>query len=177
MIIGSFPIGKFSDPSRRHEIKEHEFEFFFGGERNLLWRLLGDTFGVKLAKKEDIIRLLTREKIGIGDVIHSCVRKDGRASDKDLLEIEWNTGLLDIIRNKKIEKVYFTSKTVERWFYRLFPEATDLRARTLISPSAQSVRALASRQDFRSWRKNNPQAKAYDFILKDYKKAFLAPLD
>lgn len=177
MIIGSFPIGKFSDPGRRHEIKEHEFDFFFGGERNLLWRLLGDTFGVKLTKKDDIVELLTKQKIGVGDVIHSCVRKGGRASDKDLQDIEWNLDLVRTLRKKQIKKIYFTSKTVERWFYRIFPEATDFEARTLISPSAQSVRSLFSREDYRVWRKKNPEAKAYDFILKDYKKAFLRPLD
>ncbi len=59
LLIGSFPIGKFSDPSRKHEIKENEIEFFFGGEKNLLWRLIGDTFGVKLKSKKDIVKLLT----------------------------------------------------------------------------------------------------------------------
>lgn len=177
MIIGSFPIGKFSDPSRRHEIRPHEFDFFFGGERNLLWKLLGDTFGAELRTKDAIVKLLTEKKIGVGDVVRSCVRNEGRASDKDLLEIEWNTDLIRDIRKKNIELLYFTSKTVERWFYRLFPEARDIQAITLISPSAQSVRALGSRSDFRDWRRKHPHTPAYAFILKTYKKAFLGAQD
>lgn len=177
MIIGSFPIGKFSDPNRKHEIKGHEFEFFFGGERNLLWKLLSDTFETPLRKKEDIVKLLRSKKIGVGDVILSCVRNEGRASDKDLLQIEWNTQLIRDIRKMKVEHLYFTSKIVERWFYRLFPDAHDIEATTLISPSAQSVRGLGSREDFRSWRRKNPQTPAYFFILESYKKAFLPSLD
>lgn len=177
MIIGSFPIGKFSDPSRRHEIKEHEIDFFFGGEKNLLWKLLADTFHVKLTDKRAIESFLRKEKIGVGDVIRSCVRNEGRASDKDLLDIEWNSDLIHDLRKNRIERLYFTSKTVERWFFRLFPDAGDIETFTLISPSAQSARALGGDAEFKSWRRKNPQARAYDYILKSYKKAFLRSED
>jgi G:T/U-mismatch repair DNA glycosylase len=177
MFIGSFPIGKFSHPGRAHEIKTNEILFFFGGEKNLLWRLVGDSFGVKLRTKEDIVSLLTEKHLGVGDVIRSCVRREGRASDKDLLEIEWNTDLLAEIRKHKIKRLYFTSKGVEKWFYRLFPEARDITAVTLISPSAQSARSLGGRDDFKAWRKKNPESPTYDFILKSYQKALFGPLD
>ncbi len=171
MIIGSFPIGKFSHPDRSHEIKDHEIRFFFGGEKNLLWKLIGDTFGRKLSSKKDIVELLTEKNIGIGDVIKSCVRQNGGGSDKDLLEIEWNKELLSVIKKHKIERVFFTGKGVEKWFLKLFPEA-HLEMITLVSPSAQSARALGKRPDFRAWRKKNPHTPVYEFILISYKKAF-----
>jgi G:T/U-mismatch repair DNA glycosylase len=175
MLIGSFPIAKFSDPTRKQEIKGHEIDFFFGGEKNLLWRLIGDTFGVKLKNRKDIVKLLTEKHIGVGDVIRSCVRREGRSSDKDLQDIEWNTELLGLIRKNRIRKLYFTSRGVEKWFYRLFPEARDLEAITLISPSAQSARALGGTESYKKWRRNNPLTPTYDFILKSYQKAFLEP--
>ncbi len=177
LLIGSFPIGKFSDPSRKNEIKENEIDFFFGGEKNLLWRLIGDTFGVKLKSKKDIVKLLTEKRIGVGDVISSCVRHEGRASDKDLLEIEWNTDLLKLIRKNKIQRLYFTSTGVEKWFYRLFPDARDIESFTLISPSAQSARALGGSEIFKEWRKKNPLTPTYQYILKTYQKAFLGRLN
>jgi G:T/U-mismatch repair DNA glycosylase len=178
MLIGSFPIGKFSDPRRKHEIKSHEIGFFFGGEKNLLWKLLGDTFGVSLKNKNDIVAFLKKQKLGVGDVIRSCVRRNGKASDKDLLEIEWNIELLDELHEKKIRRLYFTSKGVERWFYRLFPEARDeFEAIVLISPSAQSARGLGGSAEFKKWRKKNPNESAYQFILKSYKDAFLRSQD
>ncbi len=171
MIIGSFPIGKFTHPGRRDEIKEHEINFFFGGEKNLLWRLIGDTFGRKLRSKKDIVDLLTEQHIGIGDVIKSCVRNNGGGSDKDLLEIEWNTELLSVIEKHKIKRVFFTGTGVEKWFRKLYPEA-GLEMITLVSPSAQSARALGRRPEFRAWRKKNPALPVYEFILISYKNAF-----
>lgn len=174
MIIGSFPIGKFSHPERRNEIKSNEIDFFFGGETNLLWRLIGDTFGRKLNSKKDIVQFLKVEKIGMGDVILSCVRHNGGGSDKDLQKIEWNTDLLTLIKKNKIKRLYFTGKGVEKWFHKLFPDA-NLEMITLISPSAQSARALGGSPHFRAWRKLNPQASFYQFILRSYKKAFQRP--
>lgn len=107
MIIGSFPIGKFTDPDRWHEIKSNEFDFFFGGERNLLWKLLAEVFEVKLQTREDIINLLKKKKMAVGDVISSCKRKNKSASDVDLFDIEWNVRLIEIIRKNHIQKVFF----------------------------------------------------------------------
>lgn len=172
MIIGSFPIGKFSDPKRRHEIKPHEFEFFFGGEKNLLWKLLADVFNLTFKNRDDIKKFLTSKGIAIGDVIISCRRKEGGGSDSDLYDIIWNEDLLEKIRAHKIRRVFFTSKKVESWFNRLFPESDDIEKITLISPSAQSVRSIPRRADYQEWLKENPNEKIYQFILSFYRSKF-----
>lgn len=172
MIIGSFPIGKFTDPARRHEIKSNEVDFFFGGEKNLLWKLLAEVFEVNLQSREDIIKLLKMKKIAVGDVIRSCRRKQKGASDVDLFDIEWNDGLLRVIRKNHIQKVFFTSRKVELWFNKMFPDSHDLEKVTLISPSAQSIRALPQRQDYQRWVKHHPAENKFSFILLDYKKKF-----
>lgn len=172
MIIGSFPIGKFTHPKRRHEIKEHEFDFFFGGEKNLLWKILGEVFKVKITQKEDIIRLLERKKLAVGDVIRSCRRKNNSAADADLFDIEWNLKLIDVIHEHRIKKVFFTSKKVEQWFNKLFPDADDLEKITLISPSGQSLRSLPRRPEFKAWLDRHPGEKKLRFIVDDYRKKF-----
>jgi hypoxanthine-DNA glycosylase len=172
MIIGSFPIGKFSDPERKNEIKSHELEFFFGGEKNLLWKLLGQVFNHPVSTRKEVITLLTLHGLAIGDVIKSCRRKGGGASDSDLYDVDWNSELVDVIRKKNITRVYFTSKKVEQWFNKLFKETEDLEKITLISPSAQSVRSITRREDFKNWIKSNPGVKMFEFILHDYKKKF-----
>lgn len=172
MIVGSFPIGKFTDPKRKEEIKSHEFDFFFGGEKNLLWKLLGAVFNHPVKSKEDIQKLLTNKKLAVGDLIVSCRRKKGGASDSDLYDIIWNTELLDVIRKNKIRKLYFTSKQVETWFAKLFPESDDLRKITLISPSAQSVRSLVKRPDFKTWLAANSELPKFEYILQDYRRKF-----
>lgn len=172
MIVGSFPIGKFSNPSRRIEIKAHEHDFFFGGEKNLLWKLLGAVFQMKVTHKKDIVRMLEMHGLAIGDVIESCERKDHGGSDSDLINIQWNHELIHTIRKYKIKKVYFTSKKVEAWFQKLFPDTSDLIKITLISPSAQSVRSITRREDYIKWFKSHPDAPKFDFILSDYRKKF-----
>lgn len=171
MIIGSFPIGKFTDPKRKSEIRPHELDFFFGGEKNLLWKLLGASVGKELRTKEEVIDYLEEKGLAVGDVIRSCRRKGGRASDSDLYDIEWNHDLLEIIRRNRIETVYFTSKKVQGWFNRLFPEA-KLQEILLISPSAQSVRSIVKTEGFLKWRRTHPQAPVRDYIFWVYSNIF-----
>ncbi|HXH30693.1 MAG TPA: hypothetical protein VNJ01_07755 [Bacteriovoracaceae bacterium] len=168
MIIGSFPIGKFTDPGRRHEIKAHEFDFFFGGEKNLLWKLVGDCFGQSLKTRQALEEFLEENGMAIGDVICSCERKKGSASDADLFRIEWNQDLFSVIQKNNIKKIFFTSRQVEKWFLRLFPHSESLEKTLLISPSAQIFRSLSRREDFIIWKKNHPKEKSYNFILLDY---------
>lgn len=172
MIVGSFPIGKFSNPKRRHEIKPHEFDFPFGGEKNLLWKLLGEVFNKKLTSKEEIVKLLVSKKIALGDVIKSCRRKDGGGSDSDLYDIIWNKELIKVINDNNIKKIFFTSKKVESWFNKLFPDSDHLEKITLISPSAQSVRSLHKHPDYEKWHKHHPDERRYDFILFYYRAKF-----
>lgn len=172
MIIGSFPIGKFTNPSRKKEIKPHEHDFFFGGEKNLLWKLIGHAFDRELVTKEQIVQLLETYGIAIGDVIHCCKRKKGSASDADLYEIQWNQQLLQVIDQNHIEVIYFTSRKVENWFERLFPESQHLEKINLISPSAQSLRSLGRNQEYLSWKEKYPQRAALDFLKDHYRKKF-----
>lgn len=172
MIIGSFPIGKFTDSKRRKEIKSHEIDFFYGGEKNLLWKLLGDVYKVNLTDKDTITRFLNSKHLALGDVIASCVRLYGGASDADLRDIKWNKKLLEVITENKIPIVYFTSKKVAHWFNQLFPSAQNLLKVTLISPSAQSVRSLQNDADFKEWLNKNPGKKTYFFLLQDYRNKF-----
>lgn len=172
IIIGSFPIGKFSNPKRHHEIKEHEMDFFFGGEKNLLWKLLGHCCGVELKTKQDVIKLLEQKGIAVGDVIVSCRRKEGRASDSDLYDIKWNKDLIDVIKKNKIKRLYFTSMQVHKWFKRLFEIPQDIEVIQLISPSAQSARALVRMQSYIVWKSDHPDAKTIEFIYDSYRKVF-----
>lgn len=171
IIIGSFPIGKFTDPERRGEIKASEKDFFFGGERNLLWKILSEVYQVPLTTREEIQDFLIQKKIGIGDVIKSCVRDRGGASDSQLLDIEWNTDLLKIINAHDIHRVYLTSRQVEKWFKRLFPETSGLELITLFSPSGQTARSLVRMPAYQNWLKLKPHGTTFEYLVKSYKEA------
>lgn len=172
MIIGSFPIRKFTDPKRQHEIRPQEMDFYYGGEKNQLWKILAEIYETPLESRAQVKRFLKTHKIAMGDVIRSCYRKDGGSSDKDLKEIEWNTELYSVLKQKKIYKVFFTSQFVARNFERLFPQSQDISKKILISPSAQSYRSLGKNPAFQAWREIHPQRSMREFILESYRKNF-----
>lgn len=172
MIIGTFPIGKFTHPERRHEIRENEMDFFFGGQTNLLWKLLAAAFREDLSSPQTIKKFLKLKQMGIGDLIISCRRKNGSAADTDLFDIEWNVDLLKKIDHRGIKTVYFTGKKVEDWFQKLFPETSHLKKISLISPSAQIFRSLPKREDYQLWRKKFPDEPSLTFLVNDYREKF-----
>jgi G:T/U-mismatch repair DNA glycosylase len=173
MIMGSFPIGKFSNPKRRHEIKPHEIDFLFGGEGNQLWKLLGKSFDVTLDTKEKIIAFLEKERISIGDVIVSCRRKKGSGNDSDLYDIEWNPDLHDIIKKNKFKRIYFTSKSVYHWYVKHIGRVEGPEEIFLLSPSANGVRSIPRLKEYQEWEKTvDMEKKTSVFRELFYKKIF-----
>ena len=81
------------------------------------------------------------KKLVWGDLVKSCRRKEGSASDSALYDIEWNLDLYPEIVERKIKTLYFTSKFVEKNYHRLFPDS-KINEILLLSPSAQSYRSL-----------------------------------
>lgn len=173
LIIGSFPIAKFTNPKRRKEIKPHEIDFYYGGEGNQLWSLLGKCFDLNLNSKENIIHFLNKNKISMADVIKSCLRKNGGSNDSDLYDIEWNNKLHSLIGNYRFKKIYFTSKKVYRWYCQHIGRVEGPKEIILISPSANGVRSLSRLKEFKTWEKTvNIEKKATVFRELFYKKIF-----
>jgi hypothetical protein len=59
-IIGSFPIEKFTRLDMNKEIKPNEINFFYGGEKNRLWKILSQVFKTTLSSKDLISRGIKR---------------------------------------------------------------------------------------------------------------------
>jgi G:T/U-mismatch repair DNA glycosylase len=169
LLIGSFPISKFTNPAKRSEIKSHEIDFYFGGEKNFLWKILSHLFQTDLKSKKNIINFLTKEQIGIVDLINSCRRIQGHSSDSSLYDIEWNHQIDLLLKKYPIEYLIFTSKGVEQWFRRLYPQI-KMPSLTLISPSAQSYRSLSPFLAYKKWKKTYPTRKPIEFIELYYRK-------
>lgn len=158
LIIGSFPIGKFTHPERKHDIKSHEIDFYYGGEGNQLWKLLSRVFDVDLSSREKIIAFLEENHLSMADVIKSCRRKGGSANDADLYDIEWNTGLRDFIEKNHFKRLYFTSKKVYHWYVKHIGRGRDSDGGRpeeiiLLSPSANGLRSIPRMKEYQEWLK------------------------
>lgn len=174
ILIGTFPVGKFTNPLRRDEINpDKDMDFFYGGSTNPFWKLIGECLGTKLNNKNEIIEALSSRHIAIGDVIKSCRRINGSASDNDLKEQEWNLNLLEVVRTAGIKELIFVSKTVEKWFRENIGEPVGLKTITLFSPSPQALIRVPSLPAFKEWQFNNPDGRPSAYRLYLYKKALL----
>jgi hypoxanthine-DNA glycosylase len=111
LIIGSFP-GK---PNKINT-------WFYGNKRNQFWPILESVYKTKLDTVPQKKKLLKRQQIAVTDIIFSCVRSNDNNSDTNLKQITYNSKAIEDILNKnKIEKIFFTSRFVEKLFKKVFP--------------------------------------------------------
>lgn len=176
LIIGTFPIRKFT-ARLMSEIKPHEIDFHYGGEGNQLWKLLGASFELELTSKEAIQSFLEKQKLGVGDLIRSCRRKNQSSLDKDLYDIEWNTNLIELIQKHEIKNLYFTGKGVRQWFDRYILKPANFKPNceliTLLTPASTGARAIGNMEEYKRYKDANPLASTFDFRLEFYRSLFI----
>jgi G:T/U-mismatch repair DNA glycosylase len=174
IIVGSFPIAKFTNPALKSKIKAKEIDFSYGGEKSHLWNLLGLALNESLSSKTEITAFLERKGIAIGDVVASCKRRNGYSSDTDLREIVFNHELKSIIEREDIRQILFTSTRVRQWFNSKIGCQNTVEQTLLISPSGSGMRALnrMHQKQYESWRIRHPDGSLPDFRLSFYKKIF-----
>ena len=126
LIIGSFP-GK-----GQAEKTISETDWFYGAKRNTFWKIMEGVYGTELKTTSAKQKLFTSLNMGIGDIILKAVRTANTNSDDNLHVIEYNdSAIKKILKQHKIETVFFTSQFVYKIFKKLFPEFTN----TVVLPS------------------------------------------
>ena len=119
LLLGSF-IGK--EAIRGTPYYDATYDWFYGTKRNQFWPILEEVYGMKLKTKHDKQELFTKLGISITDIIHSCERQKESNLDNNLTKKVYNMAITGILENNEIEKVFFTSRDVEREFKREFRE-------------------------------------------------------
>lgn len=169
LIIGSIPPERFCiDPKL---LKEKDFDFYYGSRDNHFWKLLGMATHTIYPNKEhpidDCKQLLTTLHCGITDIVASCDRVQGSASDSNLKNIAYQPIWQYIQQNLKIKTLIYTSHFVQQQVYHYFrhtlgntwkkeqledygdrhrrlrfPDGISLEDWTLYSPSPQALKGL-----------------------------------
>jgi hypoxanthine-DNA glycosylase len=128
LIVGSFP-GK---EHTQNEIDDKQW--FYGAKRNQFWKILQGVYNMDLNDRKEKQALFRKLKIGIADIIESCVRMENTNLDQNLKIINYNKSEIEeILKIKTLETVFFTSRFVEKEFKKLFPHFT--KTDVLPSPS------------------------------------------
>ena len=125
--------------------KSPEYDWFYSTKRNQFWPILENIYDKELKTKKQKKDLLKELHISMTDIIKSCERKKSNSSDINLVNIKYNKkGIKKILSKNKIEKIFFTSRFVEKGYRRVFKECIDkypdIELITLPSPSPRYAR-------------------------------------
>lgn len=128
LILGSFPVPKYTQDSLFYKMSEKEREnvWYYQSKRSEFWKLIAETYSVKdkesfFENKTEKMKLFENNLIGIADVFFSCSRKDKKSSDDGgLKNIVYNDSLFNHVKtNKHLSRIVFTSKFVEIHFFKM----------------------------------------------------------
>lgn len=135
LILGSF-IAKRKDKS---------YDWFYSNKTNQFWPIMEKVYGTRLTTKAEKKRFLRKRRMAMADIISQCERRDGNSRDENLTKIVYNRkAIARILRENKIEKIFFTSRYVEMAFRKHFGDLVikypKIKYYTLPSPSPRYAR-------------------------------------
>jgi hypoxanthine-DNA glycosylase len=116
LLLGSFP-GK---EQTTGTTKENDW--YYGNSRNQFWPFLEEVYKIPLQTKMAKQLLFESLKLAITDVFSAAERKKDSSLDVDLINTKPNDEVIGkILAENRIEKIFCTSRYVERIFNSRFP--------------------------------------------------------
>lgn len=148
-MIETHPFKSFVPPNARYlvlgsftgkSVGENSYDWYYGTKRNQFWPILEQVYNVKLDNKKTKQDLFVKLSIAITDIIYQCERKDSNNLDTNLVNIVYNTKVIEkILKKNKIKKIFFSSRYVENKFRKVFKNIirnfSPVELVTLPSPS------------------------------------------
>ena len=133
LILGSFP-GR-----EQTQTESDNDQWFYGAKRNQFWKIISSVYNTDLLCKQDKQQIFEKFGIGITDILLKVRRKNNSNLDDNLEIVEYNDkAIKTILENSNIKSIFFTSKYVEKHFFKLFPNFKN--AEYLPSPSPRYAR-------------------------------------
>jgi hypoxanthine-DNA glycosylase len=119
---------------------DESYDWFYGTRRNQFWPILEAVYQTELKDKASKQALLAHIRMAMADIILECERKAGNNLDANLVPITYNIDAIEaIFAQNLIERIYFSSRFVEKLFRQVFKQTTPLYPHleliTLPSPS------------------------------------------
>ncbi|MDE6945841.1 MAG: hypothetical protein K2P14_01520 [Anaeroplasmataceae bacterium] len=119
LIIGTIPPYRFCT-NGMEELYKEDVDFYYGSRDNYFWDLMSEITNQELQRensKEEIEKrkaLLDSLKVGIMDVVKTCIHKNKHSSDKSLNILELNSELIKekLLEFPSINTLIYTSRFV-----------------------------------------------------------------
>lgn len=136
LLLGSFTTKEAFDDKK----KAAYVWFYSNGGRNQFWPILQEIYGIKLQTRVEMQQLFTDLHMALADIIYQCERKKTSNLDINLTNIVYALDdITKILKENKIEKIFFSSRFVENTFRRVFKHVIsqypEIELITLPSPS------------------------------------------
>ena len=199
LIVGTIPPPRFSTG----ELFDQDVDFGYGSKYGLLWPILERLFNDYLDYQntaraiEQRKSLLSRNGIGICDMVESCSRERMESSDLGMREIKLRN-LLAILKNEKqVKRLLFmggNTKNGPEYLFRRLVKSSGIKLEpvqdrprlqsfylgerridtvSLISPSNAANRSIGANLHYKSMKKQNPSYSTLDYRIEQYRDFFL----
>lgn len=164
LIIGTIPPERFC--IKPQKLLKEDVNFYYGSQDNDFWELLGKVFSVSFDFQNTEIAIkqrtdiLTKQGLGITDLIDTCQRNNGRAADKDLINITYKNLSSLLSKHNEINTLIYTSEFVKTLINKIFSDSkvyhnidkTDKKKQSVIlSDKLYQVRILYSPAPIALW--------------------------
>lgn len=200
LIVGTIPPPRFS----KDEIDPTDVDFCYGSRFGLLWPILERIFDYNLAYEntaqaiEQRKQLLTRNGIGICDMVDFCIRERMEASDLGMKEIKLRNLKRILETHTDIEMLLFmggNSKNGPEYLFKRHARENDLKmilkqsespriseldmgsrkikCVSLISPSSAANRSIGGHPLFKAKRAADKNYTTLDFRVEQYQSFFV----
>ncbi|MDP3917687.1 MAG: hypothetical protein Q8Q30_00730 [Candidatus Woesebacteria bacterium] len=153
LMLGSFT-------ARKNNI-DLSYDWFYCTKRNQFWSIIEKVYNLNLPDKDSKMKLFTKLGIAFSDMILSCERKDNNNLDSNLTNFVYNTtAIRNIFKSNGIQKVFFSSRFVEKEFKRKFTKIVDkfpsVEFITLPSPSPRYA-AMSKEEKIKKYKELFPK--------------------
>ena len=116
-----------------------EYDWYYGSKASQFWKILELVYTRELKTTPQKQQLFSQLGMGVADIILKCERSQGNSSDLNLVNIVYNVEAIQpALESNSIEKIYFSSRFVEKKFKKVFAKAIlgrNFELITLPSPS------------------------------------------
>ncbi len=200
LIIGTIPPPRFSTK----QLLDEDVNFCYGSKYGLLWPIFDRIFNLNLEYQNSQNAIdqrkifLTRNHIGICDLVESCERERVDASDLGMKDIKLRNLLKYLSENLTIDTILFmggNSKNGPEYLFKKYLKSYSIplnltsnkppkihhfnlnnriiKTVSLISPSNAANRSIGANPLYKKLKKKENTYTTFDFRLNQYQKYFL----
>lgn len=141
LIIGTIPPFRFCEANPK--LRKDDVFFYYGSDENSFWDLIGEAINKKFTKTNSDFSINERKealrslKMGITDIVKTCIHENGESSDSKLKNIKKKDIDVLLKANPQIDTLIYTSEFVKKLMNEKFETYHTL---TPDQPKLQSVK-------------------------------------